>query len=97
MTLVTSAFPEDPHPDPKAQAQAALLLLESLIHSLLDNGTLSRAQVLAAIDSAHEVKAESAAAGKEPVATLNKSLAIFASMRRSIAAQGDATPASCGD
>jgi len=82
-----SSFAEDAHPDPAAQAQAALLLVESLIHSLLDNGGLTRDQALQAIDSAHEVKEESVGAGKEPIGTLNKSLAILAGMRRSIAAR----------
>jgi len=85
-----SSFAEDAHPDPGAQAQAALLLVESLIHSLLDNGALTHDQALQAIDSAHEVKAESIDAGKEPIDTLNKSLAILASMRRSIAARDPA-------
>lgn len=80
------SFRDDPHPDPQGQAQAAILLVESLLLALLDAGTLTREQVLGAIDSAHEVKAESAALDKEPSEALRKSLVLLRNIRRSIAA-----------
>ena len=46
------SFGDDRHPEPDAQGQAALLLIESLIHSLLDNGALTKPQALEAIESA---------------------------------------------
>lgn len=81
-----SSFSTDTRPLPDAQGQAALLLIESLIHSLVDNGALTKDQELAAIDSAVEVKEESASERKEAAKTLRKSLSLPTNMRRSIAA-----------
>lgn len=79
-----SSFGEDQNPSPNAQGQAALLLIESLIHSLLDNGALTKAQAIEAIESAAEVKEESAVEKKESERTLRKSLTLLANMRASI-------------
>lgn len=81
-----SSFGKDRHPSPDAQGQAALLLIESLIHSLLDNGALTKHQALEAINSAMEVKEESASEGKEPSETLRRSLGLLINMERSITA-----------
>lgn len=81
-----SSFSEDRHPQPDAQGQAALLLIESLIHSLLDNGALTKPQALEAIESAMQVKEESAAEEKEPSGTLRKSLSLLVNMQLSIEA-----------
>lgn len=81
-----SSFSEDVHPQPDAQGQAAILLVESLIHSLLDNGALTKDQALEAVDSAMQVKEESAAAEKEPMRVLRKSLSLLVNMRHSIEA-----------
>lgn len=83
-----SSFRNDAQPQGEAQAQAALLLIESLIHSLLDNGALTKAQAMEAIDSAAEVKAESASEEKEPERVLRKSLSLLKSMRESISSHG---------
>lgn len=72
---------------PGAQRQAALLLVESLIHSLIDNGTLTQEQALEAIDSAAEVKEDSASEEKEPARTLRRSLSLRKDMRASIEAK----------
>ncbi|WP_267387381.1 hypothetical protein [Sphingomonas sp. GC_Shp_3] len=79
-----SSFKSDRQPSGDAQAQASLLLVESLVHSLLDNGALSKAQALEAIDSAYTVKEESAKDEKELAATLRHSLALLEKMRNSI-------------
>ncbi|MBD8549035.1 hypothetical protein [Sphingomonas sp. CFBP 8760] len=81
-----SSFKKDSDPQPDAQGQAALLLIESLIHSLLDNGALTKAQALEAIESAMQVKEESAEEEKEPVRTLHKSLGLMNNMKQSIGA-----------
>lgn len=73
-------------PDVGAQAQASLLLLESLIHSLLDNGALTKAQALEALTAAYDVKAESAATLPEPEDRLQRSLSILTRMRISLSA-----------
>ncbi len=81
-----SSFRNDRHPQPDAQGQAALLLIESLIHSLLDNGALTKPQALEAIESAMQVKEESATEDKEPPHTLRRSLALLGNMQQSIQA-----------
>ena len=81
-----SSFGDDPHPQPAAQGQAALLLIESLIHSLLDNGALTKLQALEAVESAMQVKEESSGDGKEPRSTVQKSLGLLVSMQRSLEA-----------
>ena len=81
-----SSFSDDQQPQPDAQGQAALLLIESLIHSLLDNGALTKPQAIEAIESAMDVKQESASAHKEPARTLRKSLSLLVNMYNSIQA-----------
>lgn len=73
-------------PDVGAQAQTSLLLLESLIHSLLDNGALTKAQALDAVAAAYDVKAESATTLPEPQDRLQRSLSILTRMRISLSA-----------
>jgi hypothetical protein len=85
------SFSTDRHPSGDAQAQAALILVESLIHSLIDNGSLTTAQALEAIDSALEVKEESAADEKEPAEVLQKSLTLLQRMRTSIGSKTGAS------
>ena len=65
---------------------ARKLLIESVIHSLLDNGALTKDQALEAIRSALEVKEESAANNKEPANVLKKSLRLLTDMQASIGA-----------
>lgn len=81
-----SSFAKDIDPGSNAQGQAALLLIESLIHSLLDNGALTKSQALEAIRSALEVKEESVDDHKEPRAVLKKSLRLLTDLENSIEA-----------
>jgi hypothetical protein len=82
-----SSFHKDASPIPDAQGQAALLLIESLIHSLIDNCALTQEQAIEAIDSAIEVKEDSASEEKEPAITLRRSLSLLKDMRASIEAK----------
>lgn len=84
-----SSFREDRDPDPDAQGQAALLLIESLIHSLMESGALTKAQAADAIRSAMDVKVESATEEKEPRRTLQKSVTLLANMLRSVEAHSE--------
>lgn len=81
-----SSFRADLRPDGDAQAQAALLLLESLIHSLLDNGSLTKAQAVDAIENALQVKEDSLGEAKEPGDTAHKSLGLLIRLQESIRA-----------
>lgn len=85
-----SSFSEDHHPLPAAQAQASLLIVESLIHSLMDSGLLTRDHVLDLLDSAADVKEDSAGRVDEPRDVLRRSLALIHQMRNSIAGRPDA-------
>jgi hypothetical protein len=82
-----SSFRKDRAPLPEAQGQAALLLVESLIHSLIDNGALTKEQAIEAIESASDVKEESASEHKEPNHILRRSLGLLQAMRDSIDAK----------
>jgi len=82
-----SSFREDHVPLPEAQGQAALLLIESLIHSLIDGGVLSKAQAIETIESAFDVKEESASEHKEPDHVLRRSLGLLEAMRDSVDAK----------
>jgi hypothetical protein len=66
--------------EPDAHGQAALLLTESLIHTLVDHRILSLDQALEVIQIAAEVKVEVAAAAGESKARMNESLALLAKM-----------------
>ncbi len=82
-----SSFREDRAPLPEAQGQAALLLVESLIHSLIDNGALTKEQAIEAIESASDLKEESASEHKEPNHILRRSLGLLQATRDSIDAK----------
>ena len=69
--------------EPDAHGQAALLLAESLIHMLVDQGILSLDQAVEVIQIAAEVKTEVAAAAGESKARMNESLALLANMSKS--------------
>jgi hypothetical protein len=81
-----SSFHQDRSPTPGAQGQAALLLVESLIHSLLDNGALTKYQAIEAIENALQVKEDSADELKEPSKTLRRSVTLLTNMQNSIRA-----------
>lgn len=80
-----SSFSTDKKPDADAQGQAALLLLESLLHTLLDCGILDKTQAAEIFESACQVKEESAVEAKEPESTLRRSLGLLRNMQLSIA------------
>ncbi|WP_404712253.1 hypothetical protein [Sphingomonas sp. MMS24-J13] len=73
-------------PEPDAHGQAAMLLVESLIHGLVARSILSVEDAVEVVDVAAEVKADIAAELGDSPATMEKSLtllqAISASLRR---------------
>lgn len=70
-------------PDP--HGQAALLLVESLLHTLVENDVLTAADALGAVMTAAEVKKDFAEAIGESRARLQASLELLARIRTSIA------------
>lgn len=66
--------------EPDAQGQAALLLTESLIHTLVDKGILTAAEAVSTVESAAEVKVEVADAAGESKGRMRESLAFLSKM-----------------
>lgn len=66
-----------PVAEPDAHGQAALLLAESILHSLVESKTLTSKQVVAAVRSASEVKIEVATAAGESRELILRSLALL--------------------
>lgn len=72
----------DAGPDP--YGQAAILLIESLIHGLLARGTLTRADVVEIVETALEVKAEIGIELGDTAAGLSTSLTLLQAIRDSL-------------
>ena len=77
-----------PLPEPDAHGQAAMLLVESLIHGLIARAVISVAEAIEIVDTAAEVKAEVAADLGDSPRTMRHSLALLESISRSL--QGEA-------
>jgi hypothetical protein len=66
--------------EPDAHGQASLLLAESILHTLVENATLTNRQAVDAIKTAAEVKVEVAVAAGESKRRMDESLALLAKM-----------------
>lgn len=66
-----------PRADPDAHGQAALLLAESILHSLVERNVLSRVEALDAVASASEVKVEIAEEAGEAQRRMTESLGLL--------------------
>jgi hypothetical protein len=73
-----------PVPEPDAHGQAAMLLVESLIHGLVGRSVISVADAVEIVDIAAEVKMEIAIDLGESVAALRRSLNILAGVSDSL-------------
>lgn len=69
--------------EPDAHGQAALLLTESLIHTLVENATLTTADAVVVIETAAELKVEVAAVTGESEGRKQESLDLLAKMAAS--------------
>jgi hypothetical protein len=69
--------------EPDAHGQAALLLAESLIHTLVENATLTNVEAVDVIRIAAEVKVEVAVAAHETKGRMQESLALLSKMASS--------------
>jgi hypothetical protein len=72
--------------EPDAHGQAALLLTESLIHMLVENGRLTNTQAVDVVHTAAVVKVEVAEAAGESRGRMLESLALLARMENSFQA-----------
>ena len=73
-----------PAGEPDAHGQAALLLTESLIHTLIENAAMSNQDAIQVVRSAAEVKVEVATAAGESNKRMKESLKLLDQMRRSL-------------
>ncbi|HZV85511.1 MAG TPA: hypothetical protein VFF48_11050 [Brevundimonas sp.] len=69
---------------PDAHGQAAMLLVESLIHGLVDREVISVGDAIEIVDIAADVKAEVAEELGDSPANLRKSLGLLASVSSSL-------------
>lgn len=72
--------------EPDAHGQAALLLIESLIHSLVDKAMLTNAEAIVVIETAQDVKVEVATSDGESVRRIQESLDLLSKMAASFEA-----------
>lgn len=75
---------ETGRPDPDAHGQAAMLLVESLIHGLVSRSVISTQDAVDIVDTAAEVKAEMAIDIGEAPETLLRSLSLIESIGNSL-------------
>lgn len=76
------AAPRSPEPD--AHGQAAMLLVESLIHGLVDRQVLSVADAVEIVEAAADVKAEIASDMGDSPETMRRSLTMLAAISESL-------------
>lgn len=72
------------HPVPDAHGQAAMLLVESLIHGLIARSVISVADAIEIVEVAADVKVEVAAELGDTPATFHRSLAMLEAIRGSL-------------
>lgn len=70
--------------EPDAHGQAAMFLIESLIHALVARSVLSVEEAVEVVEIAAEVKAEIAADLGDSPATMRKSLTLLAAIGASL-------------
>ena len=75
--------------EPDAHGQAALLLVESLLHTLLERAVLTNADAIGVVECAASVKQEVAEAIGESVGTMQASLDLLSRIARSLRADSD--------
>jgi len=79
------AYPAVARPrEPDAHGQAAMLLVESLIHGLVSRSVISVAEAVEIVDIAAEVKADIAADLGDSPATMHRSLSLLTSISASL-------------
>ncbi|MBA3898345.1 MAG: hypothetical protein H0X36_14695 [Sphingomonadaceae bacterium] len=67
-----------------AHGQAALMLAESMLHALMENGTFTTRQALSVVSTAQEIKVEFAEAAHESRARMQASLDLLTAIGDSL-------------
>lgn len=83
MSQDTQTHPRESDADP--QGQAALTLVESLLHILVEKNVLTLGDVLDALETAADVKLEIALEGRERYAIADESIRFLKAIRLSFA------------
>lgn len=78
-------------PEPDAHGQAAMLLVESLIHGLIDRSLITVADAIDVVEVAAEVKADVAAELGDSPETMRRSLGMLAAISDSLKLETVAT------
>ena len=73
-----------PREEPDAHGQAALILAESILHTLIETRTFTREQALQVIQTAVEVKIDVATEARETNGRMQESLALLSMIARSL-------------
>jgi hypothetical protein len=81
--------PSHRKPEPDAHGQAALLLSESILHTLLEAGLVTHLQAVAAVRTACDVKHDVAEETGESSGRMWQSLDLLARIERSLATDGE--------
>ncbi|HZG45696.1 MAG TPA: hypothetical protein VEZ41_05450 [Allosphingosinicella sp.] len=71
-------------PEPDAHGQAAMLLVESLIHGLVERSVISVADAIGIVEAAAEVKVEVAAELGDSPNTMRRSLEMLGAIGESL-------------
>lgn len=85
MTNAPNAPPAAALEEPDAHGQAALLLAESILHALVETGTLSLDAALSVIETTCEVKVEVAEQAGESNGRMEESLTLLRAISSSFA------------
>ena len=83
--------------EPDAHGQAALMLVESVLHKLVEMSVFSTAQAVEAVQSAAEIKVEAAVEAGESSGRMIASLVLLDKIRASLASDVGAPHASVLD
>ena len=75
---------ESPQAEPDAHGQAALMLIESLLHGLIEKEVMSSDEVLIVLETACEIKVEIATAEGESRKRIEESLELLHRIRTSL-------------
>ena len=78
--------------EPDAHGQAALILAESILHTLIETKTFTRSQALLVVQTASEVKIDVAAEIGESRGRMEESLALLSAITLSLEADMAHTP-----
>lgn len=89
-----SATPEATPVLPDAKGQAALVLVESLIHGLCEKAVLDTGEAMDIVDRAIDVQLDHVEAGGDDAASMRKSHALLLSIANSLGIDSEGGPPS---